>query len=600
MKIVTNKKIENFIVRTTHQDFVGESDDGRRRGYSYTVHSTFSFSFEDEKLEGGGRYSYHLRVVKDTDSYVRGYDMTETEEEFVKNFNFVMGHLFSRGICPLNIPAYMRVKCSLSQRWDSDTDEVRVCLEGRIFPQPEGKTEHIGSLLALMREETKEGKLLSIARAVEDETPYGDYYAPLEELLGRESETFTFPRKSLKALLEEGAISPDDVIEFLEGYVARIKNARQYYPISSGEIREFIPLLPSDEERERVLWYSKPERGTLDLYRAYCPKGINWRKIGIEDYLDSDLDLMIQVKEYAYEHTQWEFLKRSMAKPAMERKIVKHAYVLGRCDLLRIAKNLHECTVEDLLRSVLRYGAENLGDINPKDISCLSELRFDNLERQDYEAAVRLLLGKRCEREENRAEMMALVLKTGLAAGVEEAEIATALQAAASEEPEILTCWKLKSRYEELSFQPGLAWLKAEQDRREEEARALAERRARSNEEVVRWVRASGQLAVRAAMSPIGVIGQSNVHIKDLKEKTVGFLLGSEKRIMPVEGRESLYLLDVEKIKRLRNGVLHLDVHEWDAGWIIGPKGANIKRLTERLNSLGCNLRTIKVHAHAE
>lgn len=50
--------------------------------------------------------------------------------------------------------------------------------------------------------------------------------------------------------------------------------------------------------------------------------------------------------------------------------------------------------------------------------------------------------------------------------------------------------------------------------------------------------------------------------------------------------------------QRFRNGVLHLDVLENDAGYVIGPKGSKIKETTARLNKRGCQLRMIKIHTY--
>ena len=74
IRILVNKQMEEFVLHSEYYDSTGESNDGMRRGYSYTVHVTHTFSFENEKQEEEG-YSYDLRVVKNTDDCIRNYDI---------------------------------------------------------------------------------------------------------------------------------------------------------------------------------------------------------------------------------------------------------------------------------------------------------------------------------------------------------------------------------------------------------------------------------------------------------------------------------------------------------------------------------------------
>ena len=131
--------------------------------------------------------------------------------------------------------------------------------------------------------------------------------------------------------------------------------------------------------------------------------------------------------------------------------------------------------------------------------------------------------------------------------------------------------------------------------------RRIEAERAESNEKVVKFVQISSKLAVRAiiksANSNYSAIDRAVYSPDDVK---VGELLKGEKRVIYLFGRKFDYLINVERVKKLRNGVLHLDVLEEDAGYVIGRGGSNLKEAVEQLNKLGCSLKIIKVHRHSE
>lgn len=80
MKFTTSKKIdssllgERVIREYSYTDSTGESNDGMRRGYSYTVRCKVFGTIENETRNEDGTYTYDYssRVMKDHDQYGDG------------------------------------------------------------------------------------------------------------------------------------------------------------------------------------------------------------------------------------------------------------------------------------------------------------------------------------------------------------------------------------------------------------------------------------------------------------------------------------------------------------------------------------------------
>ncbi len=610
IRILVNKQMEEFVLHSEYRDSTGESNDGMRRGYSYTVHVTHTFSFENEKQEEEG-YSYDLRVVKNTDDYVRNYDMTETAERFEENFDYIATVLRNRGVSMLNIPAYMSVKCEFHEfisRWsinegsvstEPDENAVELSFNGRFYPVKEDTDIITASkLIARVSEDDEEKKWLMIAQAIGDKTLLSKTYCVTldsipDELYGK-TKLIRLKKVTVDGLIEAGIADDADIEQALTDFVARVEKARSYYPISTDGIERFIINFP-DELRKNVLRRCRQTSRNLQIFRDYCPEYISWRSVKAEDYLDSDLDLMIQRREYAYERQQWDFIERCMEKPELEKKVVENAYVIGHCGLSRIANNLHKCTTTDLLRSIMKYDKENPDCVKLSDISCIFRLEYTGLERKDYDDC--LIMAGGC----NSTEIIAFVLKIGLLVGVSEEELVEMLLDKETSAHIALYSWSLKEIYEKFNFAPGLAWVKAEEDRREAEKQRIAKERADNNEKVVRFVQDSGKLAVRVSLEYSYCSSSADGRkVCRPNGEHIGNLQSDEDRVMLVEGRRYYYLVNVERVKKLRNGVFHFDILEDDAGYVIGSKGCHIKEITEKLNELGCQLRMIKIHTHDE
>ena len=484
IRIHVKERMEEFVLHSEYRDSTGESNDGMRRGYSYTVHVTHTFSFENEKMEDEG-YSYDLRVVKNTDDYVHNYDMTETAERFEENFDYIANVLRDRGVFMLNNPAYMSVKCEFHEfisRWDineglvstgPDENAVELSFNGRFYPAKENADIITTSdLIARVSEDDEEKKWMMVAQAIGDKTLLSKtYHVALDsipdELYGK-TKLIRLKKVTVDGLIEAGIADDADIEQALRDFVSRAKGGFSDYPISTDGIERFITNFP-DELRKNILRRCRQTSSNLQLFRDYCPKYINWRNVKAEDYIDSDLDLMIQKKEYAYGRQQWDFIEHCMKKPELEKKVVENAYMIGHCGLSRIANNLHKYTTTDLLRSIIKYDKENPDCVKLSDVSCIFGLEYTGLERNDYDGCLAMADGRN-----STEEAIAFLLKIGLLAGVSEEELVEMLLSKEADAHIALYSWSLKEIYEKFNFAPGLAWVKAEEDRREAEKQRIA------------------------------------------------------------------------------------------------------------------------------
>lgn len=122
MKITTDKKIdtsflgERLIREYSYEDSTGESNDGMRRGYSYTVNCKVYGNISNETINEDGTYSYDYisRIEKDHDQYGTGernpelssQDLSEMTSELLFRYNI---HEFSTNLEtePHNIKDYV-------------------------------------------------------------------------------------------------------------------------------------------------------------------------------------------------------------------------------------------------------------------------------------------------------------------------------------------------------------------------------------------------------------------------------------------------------------------------------------------------------------
>lgn len=271
--------------------------------------------------------------------------------------------------------------------------------------------------------------------------------------------------------------------------------------------------------------------------------------------------------------------------------------MLGYYDLHRLLRVL-DGQATAVLRSALRYLEQQDGPVVISGLKELFDADYSGLGQHDYEQCLALCHRKISGYSDDRVALTAFTLKVGVLAGVSNAELIDML----NDERHFWTSedrlsYGMRSVYQELDFAPGLTWMKAEDDRRAAAEREIIEQKLQNNQKVVNFVQNTGKLAVCVGLHAI--CGDDDGYIiRSIDGNEIGVLSASEERVMLIKGVSHDYLVNVERVRRLKTDVLHLDVCEEDAGFIIGKKGKRLAIVTQHLNDLGCNLCTIRVHKH--
>lgn len=594
MRIIISKELDNFTLRGGYTEIESESNDGMRRGSAYHVETTTEFILTGQRQEEVG-YSYDLIVRYQTDwrSPVEWADA----DQLVKHLGEIVGGLKLKGATLLQPAVYSLVYPHANRTGDGDT--VSFTLGGHIYlATEEDAVITAEQALDHFNERGTDCQQLRLARAFGDLTPYGETLkvdlSSISDELFQLEQRVVLPAVSLRAMIAAGEVTAPGAQQALIEYVGREKSS--YYPIGLEEVADLITDLPSDLIGQ-VLRHCRATPDNLDFFRAHYPQGINWRSVPLEAMQDSDLDLMIQCGEHAYTREQWQFIGRCMAQPDLERKVVDNAYLLGYCDLQQIIGQLHTCTPEDVLRSALRVLSSQPGHVRVGYFSQLFDVKYSGLEQGDYDMCLAISRRAECQSSGERSIMTAFALKVGISSGIPDTKLAEMLceKTAFSFRGERVN-HHMRHVYQELNFAPGLAWIQAE-DERIATLKAQAEKQqAESSEQVVQFVQQSGKLSVRVGRGSSPCDGEYKA--RTITGEEIGTLRTSDGRVLVIEGRTSDYLINVERVKRLKNGVLHLDVHKDDAGYVIGTKGKHLNAAAQRLRDLECPVRTVRAHVH--
>ncbi|MBQ9020346.1 hypothetical protein IJ096_03440 [Candidatus Saccharibacteria bacterium] len=598
IKIKTDKKLENFSLHGSFEDSTGGSNDGMRRSYSYTVHTTTTFSFENEQLEEDGKYTYDLTVIKSYDDGRGRNDYTYSEEYFLKySFGYILGTLRNRGVKVLNHTIYVAVGLSLYKGIDSsecktapDENVIVLDFDGDLCPLS-GETEVLTAkeLLSRLGEKDEQRKNMMIARAIEDYSNINKrYLVPIDSISSEMSEKRVYiklKKFTIKDLLSRKLVNKAAISRNL---TENLENEKRF-SIKTEGLEEVIAELPP-EYQKKVLSQAKMDASNVQLFRDYYPEGIRWDRLGSNDFIWSDLDLMAEQGVAIWGDAEWSFIERCMEIPDLERKIVKSAYSFGRNKLDPIAKGLKTCGKDELLRVMIDGIAKEPKKFKYDNLASLTRLDFEGLDKADYEACLVLIAKEKVW--DHEYYLIRFLLKLGRATNISDEKLFEMILKV----KEFSTFLKLEDYedlYEEFNLEQGINLVREHERWIEEERREEERQKQESNRKVVEYVKNSGKLAV-----PVITRYDNRFIINTPNREYIGKLDRDEKSIVMAEGRSYKYLINVERVQKLRNGVFHLDISEEDTGVIIGKKGANIRELTEKLNSLGCNLRLIKVHPH--
>lgn len=591
MKILLNQKAENFRLSRSFKDYEPESNDGMRRGHSYTVDEVTEFRFEDEHKENGN-YTYNLHVLRKRSDYHATYDLVQDEKSFSENFDYIHHALRSEGLEILSHSTYQVVSLERHSSTDDDNaEDIEICICDSVH-----LIEEDGSILNYQQvvDYVNESRELKIALAIGDSSVWDTGFKVSSNTIPEDAAKVIRRQKaSLSELLSSGEVTDSDVEAVLLGRVSRVNKSRSFRYINVNGLEKYVLSLPQ-EQAGKVLRLCKQNRACLELRRQICPQTIDWRSVAPEDMRDSDLNLMILSKAYAYTEQQWKYIAHCMESPELEKKVVANAYILGHCNLFNIVSHLRTTTPTDLFRSVLGYLAEKEESFYLRNINDLFNLQYESLDEHDYHQCLSAARFLHLIDDSDRNSMAAFALKIGVTAGVSESELAAMLQGEISGRRIDRLSWSLRRAYRELNFAPGLAWIKAEEERQEAEKQRIAAELAASNERIVDFARVSGKVAICVKVANI-YDGKTKISHPD--GEAIGYLKSDEQRVLLVEGLHYGYLIDIERAKT-KGDILHLDILEKDAGYVIGRKGSKLEETAKRLRSLGCPVRTIRVHKH--
>lgn len=607
IRVLLSNEIEDFEIKGSYRDSTGESNDGMRRSYSFEVSTWHTFTFKAVGESELG-YEYDMEVVYTTSSGIHA-DWTKSEAAFRENFQDIYSVLRKREVGILNYPAKLVVhgefRTALSETncngkvicTEPDEEAVGLKFTGKITPLEEGETAM--SAFELMRrvgERDDERKRLQLARALDNIRPFTTDFVIQADTLPPKYLGKTFWQKlkkvDLGTLIASGEVGDEDVKQALMEFAEDVGNKGGYFqPLPTNGIEQYITTLPGDWPA-KVLRYCQKTRDNLDLYRKYCPQAIPWREMKSEDYCEGDLDLMIRCKEPAYNCEQWEFIETCMQDPELERKVVENAGIIGLYSYGRIGRNLHTMKANDVLRAVLKYLDADPGKVYLDHFEHLAKLKLeDGLTEKDYQDFLRV--ARRLDK--TSSDVAGLALKIGKSAGMSDVELVKMLEQ--KEFASDLCDSGLYAAYRETQFAPGLAWIEAQRAQWEAEKQAAIEARERSYAAVVDYVLQSKKTAVPVqARYSFDEEGAYGIARPDGTE--IGILRSTEKRVLRIEGREHSYLVNVARAKRPRGGVLHIDILEADAGYVIGPKGAHLEKVAQQLREYGCDVRTVRAHKH--
>ena len=358
MKITTSKKLDSSLLgervlrEYSYTDSTGESNDGMRRGYTYTVHCKVWGTIENETRNPDGTYTYEYSSRVTNDDYGGGprkpseseYDLKEMSQELLFIYNI---HEFSTDLQeePNNIKDYYaEIDASasyqkekepyFSYRWSEHSKDSKGYTEpdntlgssyarirseslDDINEQLNGAFSKDDYILYLMGEKVEKTYKMKFGldEIEEDET--------VRDFLGRiKLESPKFP--TFESALKENIISIEDI----KGLILKYKN------LSAKEISVDILEQLFSEDQELISRFREREM-PIDVLRKYSPN-FDITKVSPNDLTPSDLDNVLQnviqshcilgiyngPSEKELKQLYWDYLQSFYDNPDALRKII--------------------------------------------------------------------------------------------------------------------------------------------------------------------------------------------------------------------------------------------------------------------------------------
>ena len=608
MRITTKERAENFTEERLEIGRYSESFDQMRRGGQYQEVKRYRFVFEnEEELENGG-YAYDLKIYDPNipDYFGGDNELFSKEKEFRKKIGFIASTLRKHGITLLSPKVYVKAPVAFDRTAEHNIIEIDLT-----YPVHMADEEtNVISYQELLDEINNPPVQEKIAQAIGARTLLErTYNVSLESIpCGSRNEIkVETERKSLSELMKENNISKDEVIAVLKRFIEVADASDSYYGLQIRGLEEIIAGMDEGLKKE-ILMHSSVNSNNVHFFREHCVEAINYYRLKEDDFIPSDLDEIIKRKLRVSRDfpAMWNFIARQMkSSEEAERKVVDNVYTLLGCDLSAFLGLLHVLSMDDVLKSILKNDSVSIDSLRPfLAIGFYDVEKSQSLDVADFENCCRITEQGQARGWDSKNVVFSMInftIKLGFKVGVDHEKIASFIKNQSELTGIEVHDFGNKPDYEKVGFKLGLKWKEEYEKATEIRMRKEEEERRASNEKVVEFTLKSEKILTQIRKEHRGVYrlySLEDIYTMEPKQY-IGGLLEEENRVILIGGvfRNS-YIMNVDRVKRIRNGVLYVDVAKEDAGYFIGTKGENVKALTARLNKMGCNIRTIRVNTY--
>lgn len=603
IQVLLNKKVLDFETNYSYYDFKEETGEFLQPANSKKAVETNLYLFQNPRIVPEGVW-YEMTVVRRKESFETiTVDLTENEESFRKYFKDIAKDFRKLNIKILNydsvylIHAYMYI-----EDFDTGLTKIKFTNFNEQYLVDDEVIEHgvhdFSILMAYLREEDENANMLKFYRTIGDFRYVNDRFYISADTMQDHFDDIFHESEDISEILR-GQKMRELVIDYFKSRVSEYDKSGEFYRnskfnyINIDKIQDFILTLP-DELIKQVLRITEQTSQNLHLRRQVAEDTIDWKQIKEYQLRTSDIDLFLKYRDLVeIDNDAFEkLIAKFMNDPEREVKVVQHAWSLCGCFQWYISERLKTCTREDHLRSVLDEVKQSGEIVKADAIRSLFNYRYMNLTKEDYDIFHQFF-------EVRDVSAARFLIKIALISGQEPDEIRGLIYKL--ETDDLISRYNpgLFDYYQNYSFKEGLKWI--DEFQAMEKAKKFEQEKARTRKaaKLAKFIKDTKDLVV-VVKSVYDPRNKDYVAINSRHGEDLGILLSDEKNLFLIEGRKYDYIINVERVRKLRNGILHLDVFEGDAGTLVGRDGSNIRYILERLNQLGCNLSNIKIYSHNE
>ena len=543
-----------------------------------------------------------MTVVRRKESFeTTTVGLTENKESFRKYFKDIAKDFRKQNIKILNydsvylIHAYMYI-----EDFDTGLTKIKFTNFNEQYLVDDDVIEYgihdFGRLMAYLREEDEEANMLKFYRTIGDFSYANDRFYISAETMQDHFDDIFHESEDISEILRDQKMR-QSVISYLKSRISEYEKSGEFYRnskfnyIKIDKIQDFILTLPG-ELIKQVLCITEQTSQNLHLRRQIAEDTIDWKQIKEYQLRTSDIDLFLKYRDLVEINNDSleKLIAKFMDNPEHEVKVVQHAWNLCGCYQWYISERMKTCTREDHLKSVLDEVKQSGQIVKADAIRSLFNYRYINLTKEDYDIFHQFF-------EIRDTSAARFLIKIALISGQEPDEIRGLIYKL--ETDDLISRYNpgLFDYYQNYGFKEGLKWIDEFQAMEKAKKFEREKERNRKAAKLIKFVKDTKDLVV-VVKSVYDSRNKDYIVINSRHGEELGILLSNEKSLFLIEGRRYDYIINVERVRKLRNGILYLDVFEGDAGIIVGRDGSNIRYILERLNQLGCNLSNIKIYSH--